>query len=440
MTDIKGRSGVCSVHIEDSTLPFLNVVMTYCCLLKRAKHVYPQEEGTVKRSLQIATLSGLVLAVVFFSVVAWQIATHPGTAAKADTVRAFTFVNNTSQTIWAGALANSGFTTPANGGWEMAPGATYSFTVANNWQGRFWGRTYCSFDSAGKGTCESGDCGGVLQCKGAGGVPPVSLAEFTLTGADGKDFYDVSFVDGFNVPMTITPVGGASPIAGNPYWCGVAGCGTDLNINCPAALRSVDGSGRTVACKSACEAFNTDQYCCRGAYNVSATCIPANWPVNYAAYFKSGCPNAYSYAYDDATSTFTDAGASYRISFGPAGGGTATAPALPTVTPTVSSGITSVPTVPATTDGFIQNVTRTNTTSALFAFKPGNWTAGYVILHYTLVGSTQENVHMKYNTGTARWEYSVGNLPTGAKITYSFTYQKSGLQYDTSSYSWASAL
>jgi len=261
----------------------------------------------------------MVLIFVIASLIA--VSTVHQTKAAADATRTFTFVNNTSQTIWAGALANSGLTTPGNGGWEMTPGSTYTVTVADTWQGRFWGRTYCNFNGAGAGSCETGDCGGVLQCNGAGGIPPVTLAEFTLGGSSNKDFYDVSYVDGFNVPMTITPVGGAQPISGNHYWCGVAGCGTDLNANCPSALQQVDSSGRVVACKSACEAFNTDQYCCRGAYNTPATCIPSQWPVNYASYFKSNCPDAYSYAYDDPTSTFTDQNANYQITFGPAGGG-----------------------------------------------------------------------------------------------------------------------
>ena len=270
----------------------------------------------MKSSMRVHALIILVLSIAFFSAIAGVIVTRQLPVQAAGT-RTFTLVNNTSQTIWAGAL---GKTVPGNGGWIMAPGSSNTVTVPDTWSGRFWGRTYCTFNSSGKGTCETGDCGGVLQCNGAGGVPPATLAEFTLGGATGNDFYDVSFVDGFNVPMTITPVGGAQPKPGDPYWCGVAGCGTDLNPNCPAALQEKDTSGRIVACKSACEAFNTDQFCCRGAFNTPATCKPANWPVDYANYFKSNCPYAYSYAYDDPTSTFQDKGASFKITFGPAGG------------------------------------------------------------------------------------------------------------------------
>jgi photosystem II stability/assembly factor-like uncharacterized protein len=240
---------------------------------------------------------------------------------KDPNARTITFVNNTSQTIWAGALGNAGIAAPENGGWEMAPGSTHTFKVANNWGGRFWGRTNCSFDASGKGTCETGDCGGVLQCNGAGGVPPASLAEFTFSGADGQDTYDVSYVDGFNVPMTVTPLGAGVQTSSDPYWCGVAGCGTDLNSSCPEPLRVMGSGGKVVGCKTACTAFNTDLYCCKGAHNTPATCQTSTWPVDYHAYFKAACPTAYSYAYDDPTSTFhAPLGANYRITFGPAGG------------------------------------------------------------------------------------------------------------------------
>lgn len=354
--------------------------------------------------------------------------------AHAAGTRTFTLVNNTSQTIWAGSLGNSGQAAPGNGGWTMAPGSSFTVTVPDTWGGRFWGRTYCNFNSAGVGSCETGDCGGVLQCNGRGGAPPASLAEFTLGGAMGNDFYDVSFVDGFNVPMTITPVGGAQPTPGNIYFCGVAGCGTDLNPTCPAALQMKDAAGRIVACKSACEAFNTDQFCCRGAFGTAATCNPSNWPVNYAKYFKTGCPNAYSYAYDDPTSTFQDKGASFQITFGPAGGGgTPTPGTTPAATPTPGTTPTATPTPGS---GFSQGVISTSSTQGEFWFAPSGWNAGYVIVHYVVPGHGQQNVTMTYNSSTARWEFTAGGMSPRQVITYSFTYQKAGLQHDTNWYTW----
>lgn len=59
--------------------------------------------------------------------------------------------------------------------------------------------------------CGTADCGsGQVACNGAGAVPPATLAEFTLV-PDGQDVYDISNVDGFNLPVSITPDGGEGP-------------------------------------------------------------------------------------------------------------------------------------------------------------------------------------------------------------------------------------
>jgi hypothetical protein len=235
--------------------------------------------------------------------------------AKAQTTYTFTFVNNSGQTIWPGALGNAGQPVLNGGGWELAPGESMSISVPGTWAGRFWARTYCSFNGSGAGSCETGDCGGVLNCNGAGGQPNVSLAEFTLGDGTSPDFYDVSFVDAFNIPISVAPVGGTT--GSNPYQCTTAGCTANLNPGCPSALQEVDSSGNIIACLSACSEFGTPQYCCTGAYGSPSACNPSSWPVDYAAYFKSACPGAYSYAYDDPTSTFTCQGATgYVITFG----------------------------------------------------------------------------------------------------------------------------
>lgn len=173
------------------------------------------------------------------------------------------------------------------------------------WSGRFWARSGCKFNQSGKqGNCTTGDCGGgLLECNGAGGAPPASLAEFTLDSPE--DFYDVSLVDGFNMPVSIVPSGGS----GN---CSAVKCSSNLNLQCPEKLRvRLDGGGDTVACKSACLAFNQPQFCCTGAYNNPQVCKP----TNYSEVFKKACPTAYSYPYDDASSIFTCKGADYSIIF-----------------------------------------------------------------------------------------------------------------------------
>jgi hypothetical protein len=108
------------------------------------------------------------------------------------------------------------------------------------------------------------------------------------------------------------------------------------------------------------------------------------------------------------------------------GGSTSTS--TPTPTPTSTSSCTS--------GSFTEGVVSSSSTSALPWFQPCGWTAGYVIIHYILPNATQQNVNMTYNSSTSRWEYTVSGMSSGQALQYSFTYQKSGLQYDTGSYSW----
>ena len=67
--------------------------------------------------------------------------------------------------------------------------------------GRIWGRTGCHF-VADHGQCVTGDCAGALRCKLSGNTPATAtLAEFTLGGSCAADFYDISVVDEFNLPV-----------------------------------------------------------------------------------------------------------------------------------------------------------------------------------------------------------------------------------------------
>lgn len=111
--------------------------------------------------------------------------------------------------------------------------------------------------------CQTGRCGTSLHCK-VWGETPTTIAEFTLGS---PDFYDMSVVDGFNQPINI------EPIIHDKDNCGTAACNGDLRSNCPNNL-AVRANGRIVACSSACQVFNTDQYCCRGNYVKAATCKP----------------------------------------------------------------------------------------------------------------------------------------------------------------------
>ncbi|KAL6640274.1 hypothetical protein ACP70R_022123 [Stipagrostis hirtigluma subsp. patula] len=228
--------------------------------------------------------------------------------------KSFTIANNCEYTVWPGILSSAGSAGMDSTGFALAPGESRTMSVPSGWSGRLWGRTLCATDGAGKFACVTGDCGsGKQDCAGGGAAPPATLAEFTMDGSGGMDFYDVSLVDGYNLPVLVAPQGAAA--GGN---CAPTGCMVDLNGACPADLRvasASSSSGGGVACKSACEAFGSAQYCCNGEYGNPNTCKPSA----YSQFFKNACPRAYSYAYDDATSTFTCAGGdtTYVITFCP---------------------------------------------------------------------------------------------------------------------------
>lgn len=241
----------------------------------------------------------------------------------------FTFKNRCDYVVWPGILSSAGSTPLDSTGFELNPGESRSFQASPGWSGRFWGRTGCTFDANGQGSCATGDCGSnQMSCNGAGATPPATLAEFTIgsgsgSGSNALDFYDVSLVDGYNLPMAVDASGGTGA-------CGTTGCVTDLNRMCPTELRAADGQ----ACKSACEAFGTPEYCCSGSFGSPDTCRPSV----YSEVFKSACPRSYSYAYDDATSTFTCTGADYTIIFCPASTSqkSSTDPSVPTSTGTTN--------------------------------------------------------------------------------------------------------
>ncbi|KAJ1416096.1 Thaumatin, conserved site [Sesbania bispinosa] len=202
----------------------------------------------------------------------------------------FEIVNNCPYTVWAAASPG--------GGRRLDRGQTWNLWVApGTAMARIWGRTGCNFDGSGRGRCQTGDCTGGLQCTGWG-VPPNTLAEFALNQFGNQDFYDISLVDGFNIPMDFYPLNGN---------CHKIRCSADINGQCPNELRAPGG------CNNPCTVFKTNQYCCT---NGQGSC----GPTNYSRFFKDRCPDSYSYPQDDPTSTFTcPAGSNYRVVFCPLG-------------------------------------------------------------------------------------------------------------------------
>ncbi|CAI9781988.1 unnamed protein product [Fraxinus pennsylvanica] len=200
----------------------------------------------------------------------------------------FEISNNCPFTVWAVAIPGGGMQLDNGQAWAIFPGAG---TI----QGRIWARTGCIFDSSGKGECQTGDCNGLLQCQDYGGAPPNTLAEYALNQPNNLDYFDISLVDGFNVPMEFSPIS-------NGCTRGIR-CTGDINGQCPNELKAPGG------CNNPCTVFKTDVYCCD-----SGNC----GPTDYSKFFKDRCPDAYSYPKDDATSTFTcPGGTNYRVVFCP---------------------------------------------------------------------------------------------------------------------------
>ena len=282
--------------------------------------------------------------------------------------------NQCNDDIWPGVITQGGSGADMNG-FKLSAGDSQTIHVSSDWQGRIWGRSNCSFDSTGSPNggssraCSTGDCGS-LSCEVAG-APPATLAEFTMDGGQDQTFYDISLVDGYNLPMAIVmttsdgqdnvqsnfgsetnPVCIASvgdlaaqdfdPYANGQQFLGTSSqnplpfenkvtsqsvsdwCPWDLQVNPPQAPGDgvypyPDGNVERPPfnpCLSACAKHASDSYCCLGSYNGPGKCSP-NY---YAKAAKNVCPDAYSYAYDDQDSTFIiPKGPGFSVVFCPGG-------------------------------------------------------------------------------------------------------------------------
>ena len=295
--------------------------------------------------------------------------------APRDSSLPLTVENRCKEVIYPGIVTQSG-TGPAVGGFRLGTGESRDLSVSADWQGRVWGRTNCSFNSAGTGpsntgglngggrACGTGDCGGIVNCRGTGETP-VSLAEFTLSSPSGQTFYDISLVDGYNLPLAIISlyaqardsklrkippnltnaicIGTASLLGGTAdATLGTGGSysipleqkvsAADVARWCPWDLQqdppNKPGDGvypypddniqRPVfdPCFSACAKYNKASDCCTGSYNSPSACKAGA----YSKGAKSVCPDAYSFAFDDQTSTFIlPSGGGFGVVFCPQG-------------------------------------------------------------------------------------------------------------------------
>ncbi|KAH7528116.1 hypothetical protein FEM48_Zijuj05G0037700 [Ziziphus jujuba var. spinosa] len=110
----------------------------------------------------------------------------------------------------------------------------------------------------------------------------------------GMDYYEVSFKNGYNLPIIVALVGRGSG-GDDEHHYSTAGCSVNLISSCPPELRYSDES---LGCKSACQAFAEPSFCCCTA--AACNCSPNR----YTDFFKQACPKANSFV-NDKTSTFS---------------------------------------------------------------------------------------------------------------------------------------
>ncbi|XP_028229149.1 thaumatin-like protein 1 [Glycine soja] len=198
--------------------------------------------------------------------------------------------NKCSYTVWPAILSAARSLPVHTPGLVLQPGDTNTIQVPPTWSGRLWGRTLCSYNITGSFTCVTGDCiSSTVECGGA--TAPVTLAEFTLNGTGGLDYFDVSLVDGFNLPLVVEP---RSAIGAEN--CRATGCRRNLNKKCPVELQVIKEGESVVGCKSSCEVHEP----CSNNSNL------------FSHFLKTRCPDAYHNA------SFTCVSADFTITFCPA--------------------------------------------------------------------------------------------------------------------------
>lgn len=180
---------------------------------------------------------------------------------------------------------------------SLAAKSNKTVTVDNNWEGRVWAQESCDAPE---------------NCMQAGASNPVSLAEFKMSGANDVDYYDVSFVDGFNLPVRVEPINliNDHPVSSDPQHCQATFCNN--MPECPADLR-FQRTKTWMACQSACSRYRQDEYCCTGEHNKPETCTTNH----FARAIKAVCPDVYTYPYDDEFSVYACQAPAYLVTFCP---------------------------------------------------------------------------------------------------------------------------
>lgn len=113
-------------------------------------------------------------------------------------------------------------------------------------------------------------CDSQNNCETRGGNGQQSLAELNWNANNGESFYDVSFVDAYNVPITMSPF---QP--GDPAECTRISCKAINRSYCPG--NPIRRNGRILSCVNP----NRDAQ------------------TSYSNYLNTVCPDVYAWSRDD---------------------------------------------------------------------------------------------------------------------------------------------
>ncbi|CAN1275921.1 Glucan endo-1,3-beta-glucosidase [Linum perenne] len=114
------------------------------------------------------------------------------------------FKNLCPYPVWPGIMTEGGNGPRLPTGFVVLSNTSEIFEVPSYWtNGRFWGQTGCETSPNGYFHCLTGDCGtGQKTCIDIEPKPWVTYMEFNLN-LDGYDYYNISLVNGFNLPVKI---------------------------------------------------------------------------------------------------------------------------------------------------------------------------------------------------------------------------------------------
>ena len=247
-------------------------------------------------------------------------------------------ISSCKQPIWIAHSTN----VPGQQNIRLATGEYHDYAIPATGlaSARFWPKLGCNVSGH---DCKIGDSGegGGAPCGLQGCQPPIDSkfeATFAPIGSKEATFYNLSLVDGYTLPFSVTPVGGNAGVGS----CTASDCSTLTLDACPTAedlggtvypqFADRDLRVQDLGCMSPCKAWNYPapyglgraesqdpglHLCCPTPINPGTgqctvangcmtpeACRAPNDPLavtrtEYVKRVHARCPTAYAYSYDD---------------------------------------------------------------------------------------------------------------------------------------------